>query len=185
MPFQDSTDRPSGALRRVCLGKITGAHGIKGLVKVLPYGEDPLLLETLGPLFTGKTGADTLSLSLKNPQGKHMLAAIEGVQDRNAAEDLRGTELYVARESLPKIEDDESYYYEDLTGLAVRSEDGESLGRIKAVLNFGAGDLLEIAPPFGEAFLLPFTDENVPDVNIEEGFVVIVPMEDFEDAQTE
>lgn len=106
--------------------------------------------------------------------GKSLLAEIEGIQDRNAAEALRGTELYTTRDKLPVIEDDDLFYYEDLIGMTVIDSDGVHIGSVLAVQNYGAGDLLEIAPIKGNTFLLPFTKENVPDIS-EESITVCVP----------
>lgn len=151
-------------MKRICLGKITGAHGIKGLVKIAPFGEDPYLIEDLSPVFTGDSGEAKLSLTHLQPQGSHFLAAVEGITDRTQAETLKGTELYVPRESLPEIEEEGAYYIEDLIGLEARDDDGETVGTVLAVHNFGAGDLLEIRQPSGESFMMPFSDETVGDV---------------------
>ena len=152
-------------MKRICLGKITGAHGIKGLVKIMPFGEDPYLIEDLSPVFTGETGDKTLSLTLKNPQGSHFLAEVEGVTDRTQAENLKGTELFVPRESLPDIEEDGAYYIEDLIGMDARDDTGQTIGTVLAVHNFGAGDLLEIRQPSGHSFMMPFTDETVGEIS--------------------
>lgn len=151
-------------MKRVCLGKITGVHGIKGLVKVTPFGDDPYLIEDIRPLFTGPEGDASIELSLKQPQGSHYLAVVEGVSDRTQAEALKGTELYVPRDALPEIEEEDSYYIEDLVGLETRTEDGSVVGPVIAVHNFGAGDLLEIRQKSGETFMLPFKNETVGDV---------------------
>ncbi len=155
-------------MKRVCLGKIVGAHGVKGLVKVLPFGDDPLLIETLGPAYTSETGPGTLSIAMKNSAGnKYWLAAVDGVTERNGAEALRGTELYVPRESLPKIENENSFYFSDLVGIKALNDAGKEIGEIIAVQNFGAGDLLEIKPPMGESYYLPFNKEFVKNVDLE------------------
>lgn len=150
-------------MKRILLGKIAAAHGIKGLVKVSFYGEDPALLES-GSLYTAETGDSSVGISLKNPMGKFYLAEVEGCTSRNDAEALRGTELYIDRDRLPEIEEEGTFYYEDLMGLQALNKGGTEIGRVHAVHNFGAGDLLEIKPLSGETYLVPFTDEYVPAV---------------------
>ncbi|MEZ5813244.1 MAG: ribosome maturation factor RimM [Alphaproteobacteria bacterium] len=145
------TDQPA---KRICIGKITSAHGVKGLVKILPYGEDTGLLEQ----------AEGFKITLKNPMGKFILAEIEGVSDRDAAETLRNTELFIARDKLPEIKDADTFYYEDLVGLKAVDEDGSEIGKITAIENFGAGELLEIRLTSGQEVLVPFTGEYVPEV---------------------
>ncbi len=102
----------------------------------------------------------------------HLVATIKGVTDRSAAEKLNGIELYIARDRLPEPDDDE-YYHADLIGLAAETTAGEPLGRVLAVHNFGAGDIIEIAPPSGSTMLLPFSNAVVPTVDIKGGRVVI------------
>ncbi|NCC21632.1 MAG: 16S rRNA processing protein RimM [Alphaproteobacteria bacterium] len=160
---------------RVCLGRIADAHGVRGLVKIQPYGEDVGLLEALD-VWSAKDGGDLLEISLRNLVGRFTLAEIKGVADRDAALALRGTELWVARADLPEPDEDE-FYIEDLKGLAVRFASGEDGGKIVAVQDFGAAPLLEIRPPSGPTWYLPFTREYVPDVDPEGGFVVIDPPE--------
>lgn len=152
MPFQNQ-DQPE---KRIVLGKIHAPHGVKGLVKILPFGDDPALLEHV----------ENFKVTLKNPQGKYYLAQIEGVNDRDAAEALKGTELFISRDKLPEIEDENTFYFEDLVGLTTVDENGKETGKVIAVHNFGAGDLLEIQPLSGESYMLPFTDENVGDVDL-------------------
>ncbi|MCB9991607.1 MAG: 16S rRNA processing protein RimM [Rhodospirillales bacterium] len=105
--------------------------------------------------------------------GKYWLAEIGGVNDRDAALELRGTKLWIDRERLPEIDDEDEFYLDDLIGLAVRTADGKDAGKVIAVDNFGAGDLLEIKPLAGDAYYLPFTKDNVPGVNLDKGIVTI------------
>ena len=105
-----------------------------------------------------------------------LIAAFKGVTDRNAAEALRGTRLYVDREKLPETEDEETFYQADLVGLEAVTAEGRRLGRVVAVQNFGAGDLLEIAPEgrkSGE--MLPFTKNFVPEIDLAAGRLVVAP----------
>ncbi len=136
--------------KRICIGRIAAPHGVKGLVKVLPFCEDPALLEL----------AAEFDLTLKNPSGKYILAAIKGIQSREEVEAIQGTDLTIAREQLPEADDGE-YYYEDLVGLRAVDENGAEIGKVIAVHNYGAGDLLEIKPLAGDAFLMPFNEDTV------------------------
>lgn len=163
MSFQDKDQSP----KRVCLGRIAAPHGVKGLVKILPYGDDPTLLESAEAVYTSETGFDTLKISLKNKLGKYILAHIDGCDDRNASEDLKGTEFFVERDVLPDLEDGEGFYYEDLVGLKVLDKDGKHIGKIIAVENFGAGDLLEIQPLSGASYYVPLVDDYVLSIDIE------------------
>jgi len=156
MSFQNQDQPDSSDQRgRICIGRIAAAHGVKGLVKLLPYGDDPALLEQV----------KEFKITLKNGLGKYILAEIEGIHDRNAAENIKGTELFINRDKLPEIEDDDIFYYEDLVGLQTVDEAGNPNGKVKAVLNFGAGELLEVRLKNGQEILIPFTDEYVPNVS--------------------
>lgn len=150
-------------MSRLLLGKIATAHGVRGLVKVLVLGDDPQRLESCGPAWTAETGGRALNLRMKNPMGKYYIAAIDGLSDRNEAELLRNTELWIDRDKLPDTEDG-TYYYADLTGLAVVDGNGALYGHVIAVENFGASDLLEIKPENGPSFYVPFVDDYVLEV---------------------
>lgn len=163
---------------RVCLGVIATAHGVKGLVKILCHAQDPSLLD--GVLFTSDSGAQTLSIRMKNSMGKYWLAEVEGIHDRDAALALHGTKLWAGRDRLPVPENEDEFYIEDLVGLKVRDAAGQEAGIVLAVDNFGAGDLLEIKPVSGESYYLAFTKKNVPAVDIAGGTLTIAPPEDFE-----
>ncbi len=162
-------------IKRILMAKIASAHGVKGLVKLQPFCEDISLLDTL-EIFTSERGGDTLELTIRHADAKHVLAEIEGVQDRDAAQALKNTELWADRAALPEPDEDE-YYFEDLKGLAVKHVNGGDAGQVLAVQDFGAGALLEIRPPKGASYYLPFTGEYIPEVNLENGFLVIDPPE--------
>ena len=173
--LRDPSPQPSPIGRgsnRLLAGKITTAHGVRGLVKVLVFAEDATLLN--GPLNTAATGDQTLTITLKNQLGGKAdnlwLAAVEGITDRNAAEPLRGRELWIERAQLEKPDDNE-YYVTDLIGLTVCDQAGTEIGTVRAFDNFGAGDLLDIAPVAGESFYLPFTDENI--ISVENGVITV------------
>lgn len=165
---------------RVCVGEITTAHGVRGLVKVRCYCEDPDLLDQMGPLFTSESGDKTLELTLEREANGIFLASVDGIPDRTAAEKLRGTKLYLPRDMLPDIDDDGTFYYIDLIGLKAIDATGAHRGQVVAVQNFGAGDLIEIRPVTGgETYYLPFDNEFVPHVDIAGGCVTINPSDEL------
>ncbi len=163
-------------MKRVCLGKITSAHGVKGLVKILPFGDDPGLIETLSPVFTGEISPGRIAITMKSSAGnKYWLASVEGVVERDGAEALRGTELWVNREDLPKIDEKNTYYHADLIGLRARDENGTVIGEIVSVQNFGAGDLLEISPDGLKTYYLPFNNDYVRNIDLQGRTATIMP----------
>ncbi|MBN8983211.1 MAG: 16S rRNA processing protein RimM, partial [Rhizobiales bacterium] len=154
-----------------CIARIGAAHGVRGAVKLWTFTEDPFAVLDYGPLST-KDGGRRFEVSNAREAKDHLVATLQGVTTRNDAEKLNGIELYVPREKLPPAEDGE-YYHVDLIDLAAVSMDGAPIGRVVAIHNFGAGDVIEIAPPKGATLLLPFTDAVVPTVDIAGGRVVI------------
>ncbi|MGJ5009261.1 ribosome maturation factor RimM [Bradyrhizobium oligotrophicum] len=155
----------------ICVARIGAAHGVRGEVRLWTFTEDPLAVLHFGPLTT-KDGSRSFEVAKAREAKDHLVAAIKGVTDRNAAERLNGLELYVPRERLPETDDDE-YYHADLIGLAAETTSGAPLGRVLAVHNFGAGDIIEIAPPSGSTLMLPFTNAVVPTVDLAGGRVII------------
>jgi 16S rRNA processing protein RimM len=165
---------------RVCVGAIAAAHGIKGEVKIKCFTANPLSVGAYGPV-SDETGARSFRLTqVRAPGGAAgesvVLARLEGVTDRNAAEALRGLRLYVSRDALPEPETDE-FYHHDLIGLTAMLVSGEKLGQIEAVHNFGAGDLLEVSRDDASSVMVPFTSAVVPTVDLKAGKVVIDPPE--------
>jgi len=158
---------------RVCAGVITGAHGVRGLVKIKSFTEDPQNLVGYGPL-TDESGSRTFAIEITGSAKGQLLAKVAGIADRNAADALRGTHLYVSRDALPEPEEEE-YYIADLVGLRVEVASGETLGRVAAVRNYGAGDFLEIDAGSGGETLLPFTKATVPLVEIAAGRLIVEP----------
>ncbi len=157
-------------MKRILLGKITTAHGIKGFVKVQVYAEDPALLN--GTLYTTEDGPATLTLTMKNSMGKVWLAAVDGITDRTEAEKLRHTELWIGREALPEPEDG-AIYYEDMIGLSV-VENRKTIGEIAGIDDFGAGPLLDIKPTDGsDNFYLPFADQYVLETDMDAGLITV------------
>lgn len=165
----------AGAQKRVCLGVVIGAHGVRGFVKVKPFTAEPDAVAAYGPVET-KDGKRRFRIDAMGMAKEAVICRLEGVSDRDAADALRGTELYVAREKLPEVDEEEGWYHADLIGLAAVGADGKAYGQVVGVENFGAGDLLEIArPEGGQTVFLPFTAANVPSVEPEAGRIVIDP----------
>lgn len=158
---------------KICVGQITGAHGVRGLVKVKPFTAAPEDLTAYGPV-SDETGERRLALQLLSWAKDQWIARVEGVADRDAADALRGLRLYVDRTALPEAEEDE-FYHADLIGLAAVLADGSSFGTVRAVFDFGAGEMLEIARAGGSAVMVPFTRAAVPVVDIAGRRIVIDP----------
>lgn len=156
---------------RVCVARIGAAHGLRGEVRLWTFTEDPMSVALYGPLST-KDGARQLEVAHARAAGDHLIATLTGVTTREQAERLNGTELYVARDKLPETDEGE-FYHADLIGLAAVDAAGTTLGTVAAIHNFGAGDIIEIAPVRGPSLMLPFTDAVVPTVDINGGRVVI------------
>ncbi len=162
---------------RVCLGVITAAHGVRGLVKVKSLTEVAEDLAAYGPM-TNEDGTRVLVLTVTGRSKDALLVRVEGVADRDQAQALKGTRLYVPRDALPALDEEETYYHADLLGLAAEDRAGRPLGRIAAVHNVGAGDVLELD---GEGRrLVPFTRQAVPVVDLEGGRLVVEPPEEIE-----
>jgi len=155
----------------VCVARIGAAHGVRGAVKLWTFTEEPRAVQSYGPLMT-KDGARQFEIASLREAKDHLVATFKGVATRNDAEKLNGIELYVPRERLPATDDGE-YYHADLIGLAAVNAADEPVGRVIAIHNFGAGDIIEIAPTKGATMLLPFTNAVVPTVDIAGGRVVI------------
>jgi 16S rRNA processing protein RimM len=155
----------------ICIARIGAAHGVRGAVKLWTFTEDPLAVKTYGPLVT-KDGARQFEVTHAREAKGHLVATLKGIATREDAEGLNGLELYIAREKLPATDEDE-YYHADLIGLDAVNAVNEPLGRVIAIHNFGAGDIIEIAPPQGPTLLLPFTNAVVPSVDLKGRRVVI------------
>lgn len=156
---------------QICVARIGAAHGVRGAVKLWTFTEDPFAVKRYGPLST-KDGTRQFEVTHAREAKDHLVATLKGITTREQAERLNGIELYVARDKLPATDDDE-YYHADLIGLAAMTTAGTPLGKVIAIHNFGAGDIIEIAPPAGSTLLLPFTNAVVPTVDLEAGRVVI------------
>jgi len=162
----------------VLLAAVIGAQGLKGEVKVKLFTATPDALPRYGVLHTGDGRKFTITAFRPAKEGEAVIA-FEGVRDRNAAEALKGTELFVERAALPEAGEDE-FYHADLIGLEVRDSEGRVLGKVSGLHNFGASDVLEFARPDGDSVHLAFTKETVPVLNIAEGFIIVAVPEDDE-----
>lgn len=160
----------------VCVGAVAGAWGVKGDVRLKSFCAEPEAIATYGPLFT-EDGGRSFTLRLGGPVKGGFSARLSGVATREAAEALRGTRLHAPRDRLPPLEDDE-FYHADLIGLEVLDVGGRRLGRVRAVHDHGAGDVLDIAPAAGgRDLLLPFTQATVPNVDLAAGRLIADPPE--------
>ena len=148
----------------VLMAVIGAAHGIKGELRVKTFTGDPLALAGYGPLFA-KDGRRFNVIDIR-PQGTVVVARFKGVGDRSAAEALTGTELFVDRATLAAELDDEEFYHADLVGLSVVDEQQAQIGKVAAVHNFGAGDILEVNGAGLKGVLVPFTKAAVPAVDL-------------------
>ena len=158
---------------RILLGRIAGAHGIRGEVLIKTFTAAPENIGAYGPL-SDESGTRTFKLKSARATPKGVVARLQGVDDRNGAEALRGIALYIERDRLPAAAEDE-FYHADLIGLAAVNRDGKPVGEIVAVQNYGAGDLLEIRlAGSSKTEFVPFTDAVVPEVDIAARRVVVV-----------
>jgi 16S rRNA processing protein RimM len=159
---------------RVCVGQIGAPHGVRGEVRLRSFTAEPEAIAAYGLLET--EDGRILEIESMRPAKDHFVAAISGIRDRDAAEQLANLKLYVPRERLPKLAETDEFYHADLIGLAVVNKAGEQLGTVLAIHNFGAGDLLEVRlAAGGKTELVPFNELNVPTVDIAAGRIVIEP----------
>ena len=153
-----------GGKAMVCVAQIGAPHGVRGAFRLRCFTEAAESVASYGTL-CDERGRPLFDLRIVGPAKGGVIATAPGVTDRNAAEALRGQNLYVPRDRLPATEEDE-YYQDDLVGLTARDGQGRELGKVVAVLNYGAGDILEIATGDGDSALVPFTRAAVPSVNL-------------------
>jgi 16S rRNA processing protein RimM len=163
--------------RDVLLGVVIGAQGLKGEVKVKTFTQSPGKFGAYGPLHT-KDGKCFRAISVREAKDGAVVA-LEGVNDRNAAEALKGAELYVPRLALPK-EDADEFYHADLIGLRAEDTEGRAMGTVRALHNFGAGDVIELVRDDGDEVFLPFTREVAQQIDIDGGRIVIAAPEEVE-----
>lgn len=165
---------------QVCVGAFAGSFGVRGEVRLKSFCANAEDIANYSPLSDEK-GTREFTLKITRTVKAGFAARVQGVDTKEAADALRGTRLYVSRDRLPDLPEDE-FYHSDLLGLSVQDTGGETLGKIKAVLDHGAGDLLEITGPgFKGAVLLPFTKAIVPLVDLASRRVVIDPPDGYFD----
>lgn len=162
--------------KAVCIAMITTAHGVKGQVKVKSYTKNPEDFAKYGAVSDGKR---TFSVKVVGKIGDQFLVQLDTVKDRTTAEAMRGVKLYVNRNVLPELAENE-FYYTDLIGLTAKTTDGKILGQVKAIHNFGAGDMLEIGE---NVDFLSFTNETVPEIDLENK-TLIVRLPDYVEVKT-
>lgn len=157
---------------RVCVGAIAGSFGVRGEVRLKSFCADPAAIADYGPLFT-EDGSRSFKVTLTRPVAGGLGARLSGVATKEEADALKGTSLFVARDRLPALGDDE-FYHADLIGMEVRDTGGGVIGKVGAVHNHGAGDLLEVqGPGLKESLLLPFTRAVVPTVDLATRRVIV------------
>ena len=171
MTAQGQTSTPAADL--VFVGVVTGARGLRGEVRVRSFTGDPAAIAAYGPL-CDETGGHPLQVRVTGRSKDQVVVRVEGVDDRNAAEDLKGRRLFVPRAALPEP-DGEEFYHIDLIGLRAERSGGEILGTVRAVHDFGAGDVLEIGGDDGASIMVSFTRAAVPAVDVAGGRVIVDP----------
>lgn len=161
---------------RIAVARIGAAHGVRGEVRLKSFTADPLAVRAYGPLEAddGRSFVVAAARPAAGTSPDMLVVRLEGVTTREQVEALNGLELSVPRDRLPAAEEDE-FYHADLIGLDATMTDGTKIGTVIAVQDFGAGDLLEIAPPSGPTVLVPFTRAVVPQIDVAGGRVVIDP----------
>lgn len=158
---------------RVLLGVVAAPHGVRGLVRIKSYTEDPMAVASYG-LLSDELGKKKYRVEALSAARGAVLARIEGVADRTAAEALRGLRLYVERSALP-VTGEREWYEADLVGLSAVGKDGRDWGKVMAFHDFGAGPVMEVSGGSMGGLMLPFTDEAVPEIDVEGGKIVIDP----------
>lgn len=170
---EQGSPSPDAGEDKVLIARFGAPHGVRGDIKLWSFTEDPLAVAVYAPLEA--TDGRVFELESVRTQKDFLVARVCGVSDRDAAERLRNLELYVRRDRLPSIDEDESWYISDLIGLAAQDTNGVAVGEVTAVHNFGAGDVVEIAPAAGgPTLMLPFTGDTVPEVHVSAGRIVVV-----------
>ena len=168
-----------GPDRLVLVARVSGAFGVRGEVRIRTYTDNPLAVLNFRRLLRAN-GQDALTLVSGRSFKDGLIARAKEIATKEEADGLKGLELYAPRSAMPPPEEDE-FYLADLVGLRTETPDGVQLGVVKAVHNFGAGDILEIEPPGRKAtWMVAFTAENVPEIDIVGGRIVIVPPEETE-----
>ncbi len=161
----------------ICVAAIATAHGVRGALRLRCFTEQPEDVASYGPLFD-RQGRRLFDITIVGSAKGGVIVKADGVDDRNAAEALRGTELFVPRSALPEPDDDE-FYYQDLEGLVAVDDKGQRIGIVKRVVNHGAGDLIEIASDDRDLLMFPFDKATVPDVDLAAKQLTITPRQEI------
>ena len=160
------------------MGAVAGAHGVRGEVKIKSFTGSPAKIGAYGPV-EDESGTRRFKVKVRGQVRGMVIARLDGIEDRNAAEALRGLRLYVTRDRLPRPKRGE-WYLVDLIGLAVERVDGTAIGTVKSVQNYGAGDIVEVERRDGQTLFLPFTKRAVPKVDVDGGRLVVDPPDEIE-----
>lgn len=167
---------------RVCVAQIGAAHGLKGEVRLWSFTQEPPDFAAYGALET-EDGLRKLEVENARFAKDYFVAKFAGIDERNAAEALRNVKLYVARERLPDVSEDDTFYHADLIGLSAVTRDNAAFGEVVGVQNFGAGDILEIRRGDGSTLMLPFTETVVPEIDLKGGTIVVDPPRDSPESE--
>ncbi|SCA57183.1 Ribosome maturation factor RimM [Candidatus Terasakiella magnetica] len=174
--MSSNTHNPDKDQERVCVAAFSSAHGVSGALRLKSFTENPDDVAEFS-ILQSEDASKTYDVEVVSHTGKgELIVKVAGVDGRDAAELLKGERLYVSRKELPDAGDEE-FYHADLIGLTVKTSSGKSLGTVRAVFDFGAGDMLEILPKEGALIMVPFTKAIVPIVDIEKGRVIVDPPE--------
>ena len=156
----------------VLMARIGGPHGIKGEVRVKPFGNDPMSLADYGSLYA-KDGRK-FKITRMRPAKSVLVVKFKGINYRDEAEALNGTDLYIDRSMLPDDTENDEFYVTDLIDCQVVDPQGDEIGKVLAVVNFGAGDLIEVLPTgTGQSIYIEFTQANVPTIELEKNSIVV------------
>ncbi|HLZ76334.1 ribosome maturation factor RimM [Phenylobacterium sp.] len=169
-------DNPSDL---IMVGRVAGAFGVRGEVRITSFTAEPMALVDYKTLLH-EDGSPALTLTAGRVAKGGVVARAQEIETREQAEAARGLKLFIPRARLPEPDDEDEFYVADLIGMDVVSLEGDLLGKVRSVRDFGAGDLLEVAPIAGESWWLPFTKEAVPEVQVEAGRIVAVRPDEVE-----
>lgn len=156
---------PTPTTDMICVAAIANAHGIQGCVKIKTFNADPAHLDQFNPMIDEATQQPIAIRKVVTVKGDLVIAHLEGVNDRNAAEALKGHKLMIPRDALPQLGDENEFYHADLIDLPIKTTSGKAYGKVLGIYNFGAGDVLEVAiKATGKNEFIPFTTDIIPTV---------------------
>jgi len=163
----------------ILVGRVAGAFGVRGELRITSFTAEPLALVDYSTLLR-EDGQPALTLTGGRAAKGGLVARAQEIETREQAEAARGLKLYIPRSALPEPEDEDEFYITDLIGMSVVSGEGDLLGHVRSVRDFGAGDLLEVAPLAGESWWLPFTKDAVPEIRADERTIVALRPDEIE-----